>query len=339
MKKILFIFSFLVGLLSLASCDDNGGSANITYVDSNGAEQTLKVTATDNQEVVTKVVEYAAEANYENITSFTAKADASLNASLSKDISSLIGSDKAMTITGSFTASANASQADGVDAALGFDFSMGNLINASMDISTIYNGKLEEAFNEGSTLYVAGSYNMMQNGLTDSSSVKYAYKLAEFLEGMGDLDEFLPGMTDVPNYDGILSDLNASFVISSVKNGTIYLESSISIKDLLSSLKDVTNEEIAEIKDLLGNMDSKLVFSYGIEAQTGRFTSFEFTFNDVTIANKLFAYIMSSEMPSMANLQMIDKFEFKLAFSLSFNNAKVKSLTQAEKDQYVAFTE
>lgn len=324
MKKIYLILCFLVGLLSLSSCEN---SENISYVDSNGETQTLKVTATDDQEVVEKVVDYAIDANYDELSNFKFNVAANVNATFNKQLSSAFNGEIMDDFNGSLKLDLNAVKTDGLDASLDFDMSLGESNKMRLNADCIYNGSLTDIKDE-SYLYVKGLYYEKSNSVEETETIKNAYKLMPIINNILPSDTTVPtSPKDLIDLKEIIENSNTKFIISSVKNGVIYLDATISIKELLSSLKSVG--EIQELINLLGSSDIKVTFSYGLEAKTGIFKSFSFSYVDTALINDLI-----SNSFNMINIKVLEKFELNFKISLETNNAKIKKLSDEEKAKY-----
>ncbi len=324
-KKIILFLCFLVGLLSLTGCDD---SANISYVDSNGETQTLKVTATDDQEVVNKVVDYAIKANYDDFNNYLFAVAADFKATFNKNFSSLLGEELG-DLKGSFDLDFNVVENEGLDASLDFDMSLGKSYNARLNAECIYNGSINE-INEESYLYVKGLYYEKTDLSESTETIKNAYKLMSFI------NDFIPDDNDVSispkdfiDLNDLIEEINPKFIVSSVKSGIIYLDTTISLKDLLNCLEDVNIEEIEEIINLLGSADIKVTLSYGLEAETGRFKKFNFSYIDTNFVNTLISGALN-----LPNVKMLDEFEINFTVSLEPNKAKIKKLSDDEKAGY-----
>ncbi len=326
MKKIFLVLCFLVGLLSLSSCDV---STNISYVDENGETQTLKVTATDDQEVVKKVVDYAINANYEDLNNYTFNVDANFNAIFNKEFIASVPNQKIGDLNGSFKLDLNADLSNGLDASLDFNMSLGESNNMRLNAGCIYNGLLNE-INDESYLYVKGLYYEKSISNEETKTIKNAYKFKPII------NDFIPednnettSIKDLIDLNELIRKVNPEFIVSKVTSGTIYLEATISLKDLLNNLDEVNSEEIIYFTYLLGSADIKLTFSYGLEAKTGRFKTFSFSYVDEALINNLIANSLH-----LSNVNVLDKIEMNLEVLLETNNAKIKKLSDEEKAKY-----
>ncbi|MDE6408038.1 MAG: hypothetical protein K2K50_05480, partial [Anaeroplasmataceae bacterium] len=332
MKKIIFCLSVLLGLVSLTACEE---TTSITYVDSNGEEQTLKVTATEDKETIQTVMDFASKANYDEIDSFTLKETISVSANFSNDFTGLLGWESKAKLLGSADMTLSASKKEGLDLSASGQLSIGKEIS-SFSVDALYEGELEKMPTSKEYLYLDASY------ASDSSRevIKRAIHPMTLIDELEDeiFSKFFP--TNIPSIgDGMGSMTveefyktfeNSKLVISGVKNGVIYLEVTLALKDVLKQI-DVDK---AELNTLL----SKISFTctYGIEASTGRFCEFGFVFDNAEAINALvlnyigniFATAPSSE------LTLVESFLLESKLAIKYNKATIRTLSASEKAKY-----
>ncbi len=337
MKKLIFCFSILFGLFALTSCEE---SASITYVDSNGETQTVKVTATEDKGTIQAILDYSSLANYDDVTSFKLKEKMSLACSLTKDTNESLGLDSKTKLSGKADMTINLSAAEGLDVSVSGDLSFGKDYGASVSANTIYEGKLDQMFAKDNLIYVDAGYDVKSAGSSSKASIKQAYSTADIFEEIEDiLEQFYPenGPSDATPDAFTVEEFyktftNSKMVISEVKNDVIYLEMNLALKDLLGYV-DPDNEEL---KPLL-SLDTSFIFTFGIEASTGRFREFSFRFDDVKLLNLIFLTLISEEYPDLKPLlssELIQTFQFESKLTIEYNKAKIRKLSAAEKEKY-----
>ncbi|MDE6656545.1 MAG: hypothetical protein K2J85_06105, partial [Anaeroplasmataceae bacterium] len=332
----------LLGLVSLTACDEN---ASITYVDGNGQEQTMQVTATDDKEVIQTVIEFAGKAAYDDITSFTLKESVSVSASLTKDMNAALELGAKDKLSGSANMVLNVSKDKGLDLSASGNLSLGKDNQAKVSADVIYEGALDQMLTENQYVYVDASYDVKSIANTSKGSVKKAIDtLALMEEAKEELDDiisnFLPG--EEPDFGddmgfGSIEDFytnfkNSKLTISNVKNGVIYLEADLALKDLINYV----DPDNAELKPLL-KLETSFVFTYGIEASTGRFREFNFEFDDVSLLNLMITALLGSVdiyASTSAMATYVETFHFESKFAIEYNNAKIRTLSDADKAKY-----
>ncbi|MDE6047534.1 MAG: hypothetical protein K2F56_02785 [Anaeroplasmataceae bacterium] len=336
MKKIFLGLCIVLGLVSLTACD---GNTSITYVDQNGEEQTLKVTATNDKETIQTVLNYASKANYEDIESFTLKESVSLNGSFTEEMNSVIGYDTNVKLSGSADFTLNVDKTNGLDLSASGKVALGKEMQGSIKLDALYEGSLEKLATSGEYLYINANYEIKALGDSSKSSIKRAIDTNTFIDEIEDeLDKFFPtNPPSIGDEDGVTTVeefyekfKNSKLAISSVKNGVIYLDATLALKDIIE------DEDITEF--LPQNvLNSSLAFTFGIEASTGRFRELSYKFDDINMINAVIGALINRQFfdtaPS-ASMDFLKTFCFENKLSIEYNKAKIRTLSSTEKAKY-----
>ncbi|MDE7213094.1 MAG: hypothetical protein K2N42_00770, partial [Anaeroplasmataceae bacterium] len=333
MKKFILGLCVLLGLVSLTACDDD---TTIHYVDKNGEEATLNVYATEDKEIIQTVLDFASKANYNDVTSFTLKQSASINASFSKAEEDSFFGLESKKVSGYASMTLNASKMDGFDISLSADLSLSKDAKASFKADALYDGALENMLTSNEYIYVNAKYDVNSPSNFSKGDEKLAYDPKTILDEMEDdvddiFSKFFP--TDVPSIedpDFTLDEFyenfkNSKLVISKVKNGVIYLDVTLSLKDILSQVDD---DDLSYIKDFM-SLNSDFVFTFGIEASTGRLCEFSFLYDDVKSLNTALDMFLG-----YYKKDLIDTFRVEGKVTIEYNKAKIRTLSDAEKAKY-----
>lgn len=331
MKKFILTLSILLGLVSLTACDD---STSISYVDANGEEQTVKVTATEDKETIQTVIDYASKAQYDNITSFTLKENISVSATLAKDVNDLLELGAKDKLSGSASMTLQVSKKDGMDLSMSGNLSLGKDNYGKLNANILYNGELDEMLLNDEYLYVDAGYDFKTIGNSSKADIKKAYSPATILDEIEDIiDDFIPSnapsigdeeQMDVEEFYNTFK--NSTLVISNVKNGIIYLQVNLALKDIINYV----GSDSEELKPLL-MLNSSFTISFGIEASTGRFREFGYEFDDVKLVNYVIFTFMKQTLP-VSNL--VEAFHLESKFSIEYDNAKIRTLSKEDKAKY-----
>lgn len=335
MKKILLtLVGALLAIIPLTSCDNE---ASITYVDASGKEQTIKVSATEDKETIESVMEYAQDAEYDDITSFTLKEKCSLSATLAKDVNDVLELSSKDKIVGSASMTLQVSEKDGLDLSLTGDLSLGKENSAKLYADVLYNDKLDSVLTSSESVYVKAGYDMKTISNSSKGEVQQAYSPATILDKVKDeLEEFIP--TDIPSLgDDSMDEIddldefyakfkNSKIIISEVKDGVIYLQFNLALKDLIA----YADPDSEELKPFL-SLNSSFILTYGIEASTGRFRELSFEFDDVKLINFILSSYLGIDLP-ITNLA--ESFHVETKLSIEYNKAKIRTLTPTEKAKY-----
>ncbi|MDE6661417.1 MAG: hypothetical protein K2J93_06315 [Anaeroplasmataceae bacterium] len=343
MKKFILALCVLLGLVSLTACDDD---ATIRYVNDKGEETTLNVYATDDKETVQAVLNFASQAKYDDVTSFTLKQSASISASFSKDAAAAFPELAANSkVSGHASMAVNASEKDGLDVSVSGDLSLSKNEKASFKADVLYEGALEAMYTSEEYLYVNASYDVTSPSNTSKGEVKQAVDPMTVLDEMEDdlediFSKFLP--TDVPSMDDPNSFTveefydtfkNSKLAISKVKNGVIYIDVVLYLKDILLQGDKI---EHLDLKTLL-MLNSDFTFSFGVEASTGRLCEFSFVYDDAKTMNLLLSMLLGKtchEMEATTSISLIDTFRVEGKLTIEYNKAKIRTLSVAEKAKY-----
>ncbi|MDE7385459.1 MAG: hypothetical protein K2M84_06845 [Anaeroplasmataceae bacterium] len=337
MKKIILVLCALLGLVSLTACD---GETSITYVDNNGEEQVLKVTATNDKETIQTVMDFASKANYDDIESFTVKESVSLNGSFSEETKDILGYDTKIKLSGSADMTLKASKTDGLDFSASGKVALGKELQGSIKIDALYEGNLEKMTTSEEYLYLNASYDVKALGESSKSDIKLAGQPEVFIGQVEDeLDKLFP--TNIPSIGDDFGSMsvdefyeafeNSELTISSVKNGIIYLEVNMALKDVI---KDI-DVDLTELPLFLLNSD--FAFTFGIEASTGRFREFSYKFDDVNLINTVISTLLSGEIfaaDSFASMKFVESFLLENKLTIEYNKAKIRTLSATEKAKY-----
>ncbi|MDE7264220.1 MAG: hypothetical protein K2N64_06130 [Anaeroplasmataceae bacterium] len=344
MKKVLLSVCLFLGLVTLSSCNEE--SVNITYTDSLGNEKTIAVEATEDQEVVQGVLDYANQATYESVDEVSIQSGVSLSAVLNDDFVSLFPNLGGNTIQASAIANFDLNMKEGMSFSLAADASIGNQNSAMYKLNAYYDGALDSLTTINQNAYVDLSYGLKSSSGED---ISFSLKKAILVEDIFDSIEDEIDISQIPDFDSESISIeefknlfpNSKIVISEVQKGVIRIKLSVTILDIVNLIKEVgsnseINEILAVIQSIYDYTDLKktIDFTFAIEAKTGRMCGYSVKLDDPDLLNLFLLYFQSEGLlPGIVtNLASVFNFEFEL--SISYENVKVKKLSSSEKEQY-----
>ncbi len=342
MKKILLCLTIVLGLFTFCSCDEDN-VASITYVDANGKNQTVQVSATTDKETIQAVLDFASKANYEDIQSFTLKESFNVSASFDETITEALTQNRFTQLTANGSMTLNASEKDGFDLKVEGNVSFGKNLYAKGSVSALCNNPSLD-----SNVYVDVSYDAKADENSYKATEKHAVSIDELLEELeerygniigGQLPD-MPPVDDDYNLDvATVEDFytyfkNSELSIADVDNGVIYVQAKISFKDIFDLL-ETEIEDLAQIKPYI-KMSNCVVLTYGIDIKTARFREFSVVCDDASILNIILSSFIAASIANETyeSLNFINKFHFETKLTIDYNSAVIRTLTKEEQAKY-----
>lgn len=355
MKKILLSVCFFLGLLALSSCTEE--KVNITYRDSSGNDKTIVVEATEDEEIIQGVLDYANQATYENIEEVSFQGEMKLSAVFDESMTSLFPTLGGNGIDATATASLNLKVKEGMNLSIAANANLGNQNSAEFNLNAYYDNALDSLTTEDANLYCDLSY-----GLNSSTGENMSFSQKKLIS-LEDVWDAIQDETDFPEYipepDEIaesfsLADFKSSFptskiVISEVQKGVIQIHLFVTIFDIVNLVKEEAgtsselNEILQKIKTIYNYTDltKGIELAFGIEAKTGRTCGFSVKLEDPQILNLILIFVQdegsfladSMQMAAIADAATTT-FSFSLEYVISYENVEVKKLSSSEKAQY-----
>lgn len=347
MKKILLCLAIVLGLFTLCSCDEDN-VVSITYVDANGKNQTVQVSATTDKETIQAVLDFASKANYDDIQSFTLKESFNVSASLDESITYSLTQDTSTQLIANGSMTLNASEKNGFDLKVEGNVSFGKNLYAKGSVSALCSNPSLDLENPA-YVYVDVSYDAKANENSYKATEKHAVSIVELLEEIeeryGDLiGGKLPDMSPVENDFNLdvttVEDFytyfkNSELSIVDVDNSAIYVQAKISFKDIFDLL-EAEIEDLAQIKPFI-KMNNCVVLTYGIDIKTGRFREYSVVCDDASILNFVLSNFIAASIANKMTYEsynFINKFHFETKITMDYNSAVIRTLTQEEQAKY-----
>ena len=369
MKKIVCILSILLGLFSLAGCDDTP-KTKISYIDSKGEEKEVFVTPTDDKEIVQSVLEFSSVAQYEDVKGLSIHSISELYARFSDPL------DVEVTkVNTKLETTFLANRTDGFEFQTSGSYSANQNQTAEGSVGVIYNGSLAHLGNKNQYLYADLSYKLNSPTEQMEYSTQMAFDSMEIKEELKDVVEeikkeilyiLLGQLPDdwliefATNWNGTEEDMlafllkyynltnlhnnglsmkdfntyfpNSSIEITDIKDNKIWLNFSFVYKDIISLFKIPANKiPLNSIQ-----LNKEIEFSVAIDAKTAHLCEISIDLDDFSIFYYILLEFMDSDsfMAGGYYITLLNDFKFSTKITFEYDAVQIKTLTDSEKSKY-----